>query len=857
LIKAWRDVVLATDPSSPASAEAAATTTTTLMGSDEMMARMLVYLEANLWEWSPHAVMWILDVTKSEMASSCNDWEKVPAMVAQLTINYAADRPLDVHLTTRLLQSWAASGRPDAPEQAMALVEHLKASATVLDAHVYAALVHVWAKSGRADAGIQAMHLLWQGQQQGASFSTPVMVYNSVIHALCKSATLDNDEPLVQAHSLLEELLSLSKDLKPDTATYTPLLKAYLYRQDWRAAVDLWRRMSKRPEERLRPHWAAHKVMRKALERHKRHGGGGDDTMDDAESAFHELPVDWQVVAEEWKGIMTICREKPTPTSLANALEYLDDLSLASAFGKYAPHWKIPVKDMDFLIDLWRRTGRRKVTLRSMLWRARKYQGIELLHPGNRVLDWMMEALGQVSETPTAAARAAESLLNLAVEDCQYDVHHRDFVNKLPVTRLIRLWAVTPEAPEAAEVVWGHLQEWYVQSGERSNLRPDDLVYGALVRAWDRAEPSEKAHRAWQLWQERLETQPDSPPGIMLYQVVANTLAQAGRVSKTEQLVAQVIRSYIDGDKRLRPNEKLIAALVMAHCRAGQPREALKALAAMEARFGETGDRAYQPNVQCYNILLNAFAEQGDLDEVQAVLTRMLELAAAEPNRNIHPDIVTWNSYLKSLIKNKSDTPHAAARAKAVLRKLQEMRRRFDEAPAPDVVTYHCVLKCYSASLDPLKYVEDAEDLVKDMEVDPRTSMPDAETYFLLFKLLHKAGGLGDKALLHLEHFCRLAQEGKVVALPEVRHFNTVVSSYLLSGDATRLPKVFSILQLMRGLADQTGWKVRPNRETFRCIIDHCRQSNADPKVAEDALKMMEAQWMDGDRTVKPDSTIR
>jgi pentatricopeptide repeat protein len=260
--------------------------------------------------------------------------------------------------------------------------------------------------------------------------------------------------------------------------------------------------------------------------------------------------------------------------------------------------------------------------------------------------------------------------------------------------------------------------------------------------------------------------------------------------------------------------------------------------------------------VQCYNIVLNAFAELGKLDEVQAVLDRMLELATAEPNRSIHPDIVTWNSYLKSVIKNESDSRLAAARAKAVLRKLQEMRRRFDEAPAPDIVTYHCVLKCYWASIDPLKHVKDAEDIVKAMETDPGSLMPDSETYSLLLRLFHKAGGLGDKALLHLQRFCRLAQDGKVAALPEVRHFNTVISSFLLSDDAARIPKVFSILQLMRGLADQTGWMARPNRETFSLVVDHCRQSHADPKFAEEALNMMEAQWMDGDEAVKPDSTV-
>lgn len=650
---------------------------TRLPSSSEMLERIERYLEAKIFAWDPQILSWVLDVWQAEQASlpgggvgTAPSAKEATKLVERITHEYSIHRPIDKYVVTRLLQILGQKKNQqqyNAPEQANALVEQLQKYAEQreestsdnhdtdaknyqLDAHVYSAWAHVWAESKRADAGLQALRILKEAQQDGAAASSEVL-YNTVLHALCRSG--GDATVLDQAQMLWEELLALK--LPVTAASWAPLLRARVQQEHWRAAAQLWRSVERHPQKRLRPHKAARNGLYHALERHVRHW----EPFFDNQLVLDQLPetVDWEQVAEQWKPMIESARKAPSHKSLAQALLFLDHLSLA-AFREH-PSWLVPATDIDYIVLAWRRLSRQKTTeekatisLNAILRRVRKYQGIGFLRPGSDTLDWMIDGVSKVSSSPTDAAVAAESLLDIAVEDCQYDVNHPDFFQKKPVVRLMQMWASTPEAREAVEAIWEKLQKWYKESGGRKNLEPDEDVYTAILRAWATSSSTtaeETAERALQLWKARLEQaqrkKNGSSPSVMFSFLVAKALAEAGKPQETEALVTKVMNLC-----QSRSDLDFVSLLVLAHCRAGNPSKAEAFIDEMERRFKDGECSAhFRPSNLSFNILMSSYAEHEEIRDAKNVLERMSQLSTNEPEREIHPIKATWQMYLNSL----------------------------------------------------------------------------------------------------------------------------------------------------------------------------------------------------------------
>lgn len=856
---------------------------------DELQAtvqRIDRYVETGVLAWQPILVSWVLDIWQQQRHASHASHEHMDAeqaltLVQQLTHDYAPERPVDNIVLTRLLR-YMAHAKSD-PEQANALVQQYlrqqqqaqgvrngereedEEEPSILDFQAYTAWVHVWSVSSRRDAGLQALQIL--GQAQRDERIPGRVVYHKVLTTLCQS-----NNTIQAAEILWKELQDLNM-LSVTADTWHPLLQAYLRTQAWRQAARLWRSCAVHAKDNVRPNRTARNTLFKTLERERRQGLVNAPPQQQEQQKEDVLPAhieDWHRVQRAWqKMVDTLQRHKqdPSHTVLATALTFLDRHCLA-AMEEPSPPWIASASDMDVLVNFYKRLPKRGgqsrnqqqqpvVALNRMLRSLRKYHGIGLARLRWEALDFLMEGIAKTSGkagvlSSTEAALAAESLLEEVLEDCNNDVRHPDFVNKVPFLRLIKMWSETPESPGAVEAVWERLWDLYIQSGGSKRLNPDENFYKALLRAWNTSTsctPQETAQRALELWQNRLEHVVKTP-SIEFRHTVTKALAEGGNVEATESMVNEAIEAFRSGETHVRHDLDFVSLLILAQCRAGLHFEALQTLNDLERRSQTNNDPLVQPNSLCYNTMLTELANEQKVGDALALLNLMAEMASAAPQRKIEPSASSWMSIFEALAK--SNSTEAAEQAIELLDMFDSLQERFRTTVAPDTFVYNRILQCFVRNPDPQNYISTAESFLQMMESRHGSVEPDSETYELLLHLLLKAQ-LPGKATRHLERFGRLSQSGKVSARPNRAHFHAVIMGFLQQGDLKSVNSAIGLVELMHSLAMKTVWLVDPDQETYRMVLQHCRSCQVDPHIAEKVLAMMDRNASHGGNAVKPD----
>lgn len=844
LLRAWRQVVVAQHEDH--NDNATANHDDSILSHSAMAQNLEEYLETGIFAWDARLLQWIVDAWQATAANNNHNPNDLLRLIDQVTLNYSPHRPLNKFVVMRVLQILAPHRQY--AEQATALVQKLQETAALfpndsdvqVDLQLYAAWAHVWAASRRKDAGVQALQILRQAQKEN---QIGIVLYNTVLHALCASRDVASIE---QAHVLWREMSEL--DLRGITAeTWTPLFRARLERQEWRAAVRLWRFARKHRKDNVRPHFVARQSLERVLQYHAGHWQKFlDNNNDNAMPEVLPQRVDWRIIGQEWEMVAKEFRQTRSYKSLAQAFLFLDQISLAAVVE--TPSWAIPTTDMEEMMTIQRRLHnqrkRQDVSLDAILTRLRKYQGIGLLRPGSTTLDWMIMAVEKVSQSPMEAAVAAQTFLDETVEDFQYDVRHPDFINKVPVTRLINLWAQTPESTEAAEVVWETLWGWYNKSGEKANLKPDDDGYMALISAWKSSTKKSRddtARRVWQLWLDRVEQLKGtrSQPTIELYHQVATVMAEAGKVEETEALVSEVLDGCSTGRMKFRKDIDFVALRVLALCQSGNSADAFKILLELEKGSATHQTPVVLPSSLCYDIVLTGFAKEGQFEIATKVLDHVVGTNLADQTRNIRPSESSWRTLLTALAS--SDSADTANQAILLLEKSRFLNNHLGDVFSPDVFLYNSVLQALLRHPKPREFRKEAETIFQKMKNERQNAKPNELTYNLFLRILVNAD-LPGKAMKCLQQFCRLSLEKSIQAAPETDHFRTVITMYLKFGDENGVKKAVELLRLMQGFAEKTDWNIHPDEQIYRSILRVCKEASVSPDIAEEVLEMLEVQ---------------
>jgi hypothetical protein len=176
----------------------------------------------------------------------------------------------------------------------------------------------------------------------------------------------------------------------------------------------------------------------------------------------------------------------------------------------------------------------------------------------------------------------------------------------------------------------------------------------------------------------------------------------------------------------------------------------------------EAGWPDVQPNTVIYTSTIHAYANAADASRAEALLQEMYEESFLRGNKEIQPNLRTFNTVLSAW--SKSTAPKNVESAEALLRKMIELAddtHGFLDSP-PDLVSFNCMLSVLARrrkNKDSLAKAEFwMEELLKrrNNREDQKTLKPDRITYTALFKIIAVSNiqGKAEKARFWLERSC-------------------------------------------------------------------------------------------------------
>jgi len=253
------------------------------------------------------------------------------------------------------------------------------------------------------------------------------------------------------------------------------------------------------------------------------------------------------------------------------------------------------------------------------------------------------------------------------------------------------------------------------------------------------------------------------------------------------------------------------------------------------------------PNNVTYNILLYVYMKEGMFD-----MATELFYHCRQPDSEVHPDLVSFNTYFKGLVLNYNKV-NKRIDLEMVSKLLGEMKRlRIN----PNAITYNTIIDlCIT-----MGYIKEAWNYFNGMKDEGLS--PDLFTYSTLFK------GLKVSPLIYQPYFDSLFKSLEVYSKPlDIVLLNTIMDTAILYKDSEKINIILDYMNkhniqpsnvtygiLIRAfsqngifenslsmLKEMKSKGIKPNEIIYGCIIDSCIKARMYTK-AEEFLQEMNTQ---------------
>jgi pentatricopeptide repeat protein len=341
---------------------------------------------------------------------------------------------------------------------------------------------------------------------------------------------------------------------------------------------------------------------------------------------------------------------------------------------------------------------------------------------------------------------------------------------------------------------------------------------------------------------------PDEKSYMHVIQAVANSIEERSHQQKTANkkkldFIDELLTRLIEQSKTdfsIRPNVHSFSAVMNAWAKTdivkkeqkginSSSRKVEELLLCMED-FYEKGWPSLQPNVVTYNILLNAWAKEGKVSNIEDTLQRMIRLEIPGP------DSVSYGTLLSAYAK--LGTLEAALKAESLLEQMLELYRHGMESAKPNVISFSSVIQCHAR----LGNGEKAEEWLQKLhDLYQLYQDPDLKADLPIYNTVIQAwvkSGQPEKAEDFLRSMMAMDNDRKSetdpgqYVQPNSQTFNTVLSAWAKIGEAERAE---AILMEMHKLHVDDDFDTRPTVVTYNTVLDSYahktnRMMNADKK---------------------------
>jgi len=229
----------------------------------------------------------------------------------------------------------------------------------------------------------------------------------------------------------------------------------------------------------------------------------------------------------------------------------------------------------------------------------------------------------------------------------------------------------------------------------------------------------------------------------------------------------------------------------------------------------EEGRPNLGPNTVIYNILLNAWAKEGKVKEIEDTLQRMIHLEIP----NVTPDSISYSTLLSAYAR--LGNAEAADKADSLLNQMIELYNHGVDMTKPNVISFSNVIQCHShlgngdAAEEWLRKLQDMYRLEQDSDWKP-----DVAICNMVLQAWVKAGN-PKKAEDFLRRMMMDNQTEYDLVRPNSRTFNIVLSAWAKIGEAERAE---AMLMEMHKLYVDDDFDTRPTVVSYNTVLDSYAQ---------------------------------
>jgi pentatricopeptide repeat protein len=326
------------------------------------------------------------------------------------------------------------------------------------------------------------------------------------------------------------------------------------------------------------------------------------------------------------------------------------------------------------------------------------------------------------------------------------------------------------------------------------------------IDAWSKSSDPNAPKRARQIFDAMDE--PDS----FSYNSICNTYATVGSIDKIFRLFQKMATDFESGkNKECRPNIRTYNIILNALQKSNRPDAAVKA----EKIFNAVPI----PDTITYNILINIYAQKGNVEKVLNLMQRMRTDFDSGKNKECCPNMHTYSTILNAL--QKSNQPDAAGKAEEI----------FNTIPLPDTVVCNTLISIYAKQGD----VEKALNLVHQMQSDFESAKnkacgPNIHTQATVLNALQKSNS-PDATETAVRIF-------NAIPSPNTVAYNTLLNIFAQQGV---LNQALGLVERMQSSYHSGENKnCRPDALTYSTILNALQKSGL-PDAAEMSFKIFKA----------------
>ena len=395
-------------------------------------------------------------------------------------------------------------------------------------------------------------------------------------------------------------------------------------------------------------------------------------------------------------------------------------------------------------------------------------------------------------------------------------------------------------------------------------VKPNVICFNTVIDAWSKTRGSssaENAHAILQKMEDLSETSNDLFPDTISYTSAISAYARSGRDDagdRAEELLQRSLELYNDGHHKLKPDRITFTSCIDAMSKQYQKlhrkhRRNEPECHKIEDRINaliQQMDEQGLISTMAYNILLDLFAKTGQVKKAEETFEQMKE---EKGNRNVKPDIISYNSLLQALCRQKHNQS-SLAKAQSLLQSMEDG----DNDVKPDVGSYNTVmtgLAKNNSSSQSNRNTKSNNDLVQrylsSMEERYQKKLsnvkPNLITYNICIGSWSRSGHEQsvDRAIELLDKM--IDSDDNYILQPDVFSFASVISTIAKSGKKNGLEHATSTMDKMKQLG------VKANRVIYNSLIN-CWSKSGRPDAAEKAEEILIMMSEADDPEVSPDS---